>query len=103
MTVPIRELVGPLPLDRMLRIDVVVDTGRWRRTVRTIWSSDKRSWDIRGIGHGYEIFDWSLELVFDDYWVGLRCSRPASGQRVLDFDVVRELIEIVEGAAARPR
>jgi hypothetical protein len=91
---PSRALIEQLPLEQLIRIDVAVETGTWRKAVRTIWT---REAGFLGVPDSrYESFEPSIEFVFPDHWIGLRCSRQSGGQRVLDLDVLHEVIELLE-------
>jgi hypothetical protein len=101
MGAPIPGILEGLRLDGLVRIDAALE-GDWNPTVRTVWTRDagRRTPDEPLPSH--PSFKPSLELYFDDHWVGIHCYRCIDGRNVFDGELAQAVIGFIEAKLRVP-
>jgi len=88
-------IVREISLSGLRRIDVALE-GNWSPTVVTVWSKEKGLLGFFKVVRSHPTFKPSLELYFDDAWLGIHCYRRTEGQNVFDEEFARRVIKYVE-------
>jgi hypothetical protein len=88
-------IVREIMLNTIQRIDVGLE-GNWSPTVVTVWSREHGE-----IGFSEAILSHpdnkpSLELYFEDSWLGIHCFNRINGKNVFDEVFATRIIEFVE-------
>jgi hypothetical protein len=91
----IRALIRRLSLDELVRIDAGLE-GAWSETVTTVWTRERGLLGFGGVPAGHSAHVPSLELMFPNYWVGVRCFVRDRDQNVFDETFARAVIDLVE-------
>jgi hypothetical protein len=91
----IRALIGRLSLDELVRIDAGLD-GAWSDTVTTVWTRERGLLGFGGAPTGHSDQVPSLELMFPNYWVGVRCFVRDRDRNVFDETFATAVIDLVE-------
>jgi hypothetical protein len=97
----LRQIFEGLPWFKLLRIDAAFE-GDWNATVRTVWSRNRDVVDLPDETWGTDRFQPSVELIFDDTWLGIRCTRSVDGLNVLDVERAAAIIDHVLGLRTAP-
>jgi hypothetical protein len=92
-------LLSACRLEDLTRIDVGLE-GDWSTTVQVAWTRADGSLNPEEHRLEHEAFKPSLELYFDNGWIGLHCSRRVGGMNVLDVSFLKRVIDTVEAALA---
>jgi hypothetical protein len=79
-------------LTDLLRIDIGLE-GNWAETVTTVWTREGGFRGFASAARQHRTYRPSIELVFSEGWIGLRCDRQAGSLYVLDEQVAREIID----------
>ncbi len=95
----LRQIFEGLPWSKLRRIDAAFE-GDWNATVRTAWSRDSDVVDLPDETWVTDRFQPSIELIFDDTWLGIRCTRSVGGMNVLDVDRAAAIVNYVLSARA---
>ena len=90
-------LLSACKLDDFTRIDVGLE-GDWSATVQAAWTRTDGSLNLVEHRLEHEAFKPSLELYFDNGWIGLHCFRRVGGMNVLDVALLKHVIGAVETA-----
>jgi len=91
----IPNLVKSIPLDGILRIDVALE-GDWNPSVVTVWSRKAGFNGFSEIIESHPNYKPSLELYFQDMWLGIHCFNRTNGKNVFNKDFASQIIEYVE-------
>ena len=92
----LRQVLEGQPWSKLRRIDAAFE-GDWNATVRTVWSQDEDIVDLPDETWATDRFQPSIELIFDDTWLGIRCARSAEGLNVLDVERAVAIVHYVLG------
>lgn len=92
-------LLSACDLHCLTRIDVGLE-GDWSPTARAVWTREDGTLSLGGIVREHATLKPSLELYFDDGWIGIHCYRRVESSIVLDEDLLRKVIDQVEAAMA---
>lgn len=95
---PIQEVLGKIALNRLCRVDVGLE-GDWSGTVVPVWTRADGFLGFDGVSRSHAFHRPSLELYFDDGWIGLRCCRHEGGEHVFDEGLARAVLDWVEERA----
>ena len=95
-------IVREISLDKIQRIDLALE-GNWSPTVVTVWSREQGV-----IGFADAILTHpdnkpSLELYFEDSWLGIHCFNRIDGQNVFDEEFATRIIEYIESRCKMDR
>ena len=90
-----RSLIESLSLDGLTRIDAALE-GDWSGTVSTVWTRDHGLLGFGAVPQSHPEYVPSIELIFADCWVGLRCSAREDDRNVFDEALARRIIDLVE-------
>lgn len=91
----LRAVVASLSLDELVRIDAALE-GDWSGSVSTVWTRGGGLLGFGGAPKCHPRHHPSIELIFPNHWVGLRCSVHDGEQNVFDETLARTLIDLVE-------
>ena len=92
----LRQVLDGLDWSKLRRIDCAFE-GDWNASVCTVWSSDNEVVDLPDATWATDRFNPSLELIFDDTWLGIRCTRAVDGLNVLDVERATAIVDHVLG------
>ncbi len=90
-------LLSVCQLADLTRIDVGLE-GDWNPTVTTVWTSEEGRLALADVVREHASFKPSLELYFEDGWIGLHCFRRTANVNVLDEERLLRVIRDVEVA-----
>lgn len=79
-----------------LRRIVLSLEGDWNARVRPVWTREAGFLGFSGVARQHPEYKPSLELYFEDYWVGCHCFRRVHGQNEFDEEKARQMIDHVE-------
>ncbi len=82
-------------LDGLTRIDVGME-GDWNPSVVTVWSRDRGLLGFDRVARRHHVFKPSIELYFEDGWIGVHCYTRIDDQNHFDESKAREIICMVE-------
>lgn len=90
-------LLSACRLDDIARIDIGLE-GDWSNTVQVVWTRNDGALSLEEplLEHGS--FKPSLELYFDNGWIGLHCFRRVGDKNVPDVALLKRVIGTVETA-----
>jgi hypothetical protein len=91
----IRALIGRLSLDALVRIDAGLE-GDWSDTATIVWTRERGLMGFGGVPTSHSDYVPSLELMFPNYWVGVRCFVRDRDQNVFDETLATAVIDLVE-------
>jgi hypothetical protein len=86
---PLPKLLEEISLTNLHRIDVALE-GDWSSTVVTVWTRKNRFLGF------HEVFKPSVELYFDNSWVGIHCFKRVDNMNVFDKELALRIIDYVE-------
>jgi hypothetical protein len=66
------EFLAGISITGITRIDVALE-GDWNATVKTVWTRDRGFLGFTDIHRSHPNFRPSIELYFDDHWIGIHC------------------------------
>jgi len=66
-----------------------------------VWSRDAGLIGFESVAAPHPTFKPSLELYFEDTWVGIHCYRRVGDENVLDEELARDVIRYVEQTLKR--
>ncbi|MCP4660069.1 MAG: hypothetical protein GY856_32100 [bacterium] len=78
------------------RIDVSLE-GDWSALVTSVWTREAGLVGFSAVARRHPTHKPSLELYFEDYWVGCHCFRRVHGENVFDEELARRIIDHIEG------
>jgi hypothetical protein len=91
----IRGLVEELSLEELVRIDAALE-GDWSHSVTTVWTRKRGLLGFGGVPTGHPEHVPSIELMFPNYWVGVRCFVRDREQNAFDETLARAVVDLVE-------
>ena len=91
----LRPLLSASPLEDLIRIDLGLE-GDWSASVRVAWTRAHGTQRLDGRQLEHSSFKPSLELYFVDGWIGMHCYRRVADKYVLDVELLKSVIELVE-------
>ena len=89
------KLLEEISLTNLHRIDVALE-GDWSSTVVTVWTRKDRFQGLSEVRMSHEVFKPSVELYFDNSWVGIHCFKRVDNMNVFDKELVLRIIDYVE-------
>jgi hypothetical protein len=91
----IPEILQDIPLERLKRIDLALE-GDWNKTVIEVWQRKTGflGWRQKTLNHPE--FKPSLELYFQDSWVGIHCFKRTEDLNVFDWEKGEKIIQFIE-------
>jgi len=92
-------LLSACRLDDLKRIDLGLE-GDWSATVQVAWTRADGTLNLDEHRLEHEAFKPSLELYFDNGWIGLHCFRTIGSTNVLDVALLKRVVDTVEAALA---
>ena len=95
----IDEVIQTLPKDELTRIDVGLE-GDWSGTVVTVWSRDIGLIGFDGVTKEHKEFKPSIELYYEDSWLGFHCYSRIDDMNVFDERAAMQAISLVESVLA---
>ena len=91
----IRGLVEELSLEELVRIDAALE-GDWSHSVTTVWTRKRGLLGFGRVPTGHPEHVPSIELMFPNYWVGVRCFVRDREQNAFDETLARAVVDLVE-------
>lgn len=88
-------VLSEISLTGLKRIDVSLE-GDWSARVTSVWAREAGFLGFSAVARQHPTHKPSLELYFEDYWVGCHCFRRVHGQNVFDEELARRIIDHVE-------
>jgi hypothetical protein len=88
-------LIEKLPLEGLVRIDAALE-GDWSHSVTTVWTCERGLLGFGEVRTGHPEHIPSIELMFPNYWLGVRCFVRAREQNVFDETFARTVIDLVD-------
>ena len=92
-------LLSACQLGDLKRIDVGLE-GDWSPTVEVFWTREAGVLNRSDIVLQHVSYKPSLEVYFENGWIGLHCFRRAAGRNVLDRALLQRIVDAVEAALA---
>ena len=92
---PLPKLLEEISLTNLHRIDVALE-GDWSSTVVTVWTRKDRFLGLSEVRMSHEVFKPSVELYFDNSWVGIHCFKRVDNMNVFDKELGLRIIDYVE-------
>jgi hypothetical protein len=89
------KLLEEISLTNLHRIDVALE-GDWSSTLVTMWTIKDRFLEFSEDQMSHEVFKPSVELYFDNSWVGIHCFKRIKNMNVFDKELALEIIDYVE-------
>jgi hypothetical protein len=89
------ELIERLSLDDLVRVDVGLE-GDWSPSVTTVWTREHGLLGFDEAPHGHGRHIPSVELIFPEHWVGLRCFVREADRNIFDERLARAVVDLVE-------
>ncbi|MDE1873594.1 MAG: hypothetical protein KGI04_00535 [Candidatus Micrarchaeota archaeon] len=83
-----------IPLKGIRRIDAALE-GNWNSTVTPIWDRKSGTSGFSKVIKWHKKYKPSIELYFDDYWIGLHCYKKKEGKNVFDEKLALKVIDYV--------
>ncbi|NIQ39761.1 MAG: hypothetical protein GTN81_14405 [Proteobacteria bacterium] len=91
-------ILTDLSYEDLARIDVAME-GDWNATVVTVWSRERGLLGFSRVSRSHPTYKPSLELYFEDTWVGIHCFKRIDNQNVFDEELAIKVIASVEKAS----
>jgi hypothetical protein len=91
----VQELIARLALDDLVRIDVGLE-GDWSPSVATVWTRGHGMSGFDAAPRGHHEHIRSVELIFPEHWVGMRCFVRKADRNAFDERLARTIVELVE-------
>ncbi len=91
----IPQVVKLLNLSNIKRIDYSME-GDWNANIVVIWERKKGVLDYSGITRSHYIHKPTIELYFENHWVGLHCYKNVEGNNLFDEDYALLIIKYIE-------
>ena len=91
----IPKLIRDISLNKLKRIDVGLE-GNWNSSVVTIWTRNEGLIDSCRFNESDTVYKPSLELYFEDGWIGIHCYKQLSNRNVFNRDFALKIIQFVE-------
>jgi len=92
---PLPKLLEEISLTNLHRIDVALE-GDWSATVVTVWTRKERFLGLSEVRMFHEVLKPSVELYFDNSWVGMHCFKRIDNMNVFDKELALRIIDYVE-------
>jgi hypothetical protein len=89
-----RILTG-ISLDYLVRVDAALE-GDWNATVVTVWTRADGLVGFESVTTSHPTFKPSLEIYFEDGWLGIHCYDRVDERNVFDEQMARHLIHHIE-------
>lgn len=88
-------ILQSIPLEGIVRIDAGLE-GDWSGSVVPVWTRAEGRLRFDDVVRVHARYRPSLELYFDEAWVGMHCYRRQGGENVFDEDLALEVIRWIE-------
>jgi len=89
------KILKEISVQDLERIDVGLE-GDWSATVVTVWSKKRGLLGFSKVTRSHSRCKPSLELYFENTWVGIQCFTRIDNQNVFDEELAIKVIEYVE-------
>lgn len=89
-----------LSLEAVDRITASLE-GDWSANEVEVWRRDGVGMDLSKVVRRHAVHRPSLELHSAEVWIGVRCFARLDGENVLDEELAREIVCLVEAAVTR--
>ncbi len=89
------KIIKEISLAHLKRIDVALE-GNWNSTVSTVWSREKGFLGFSHIVQSDSKYIPSLELYFEDSWIGIHCYKRIDDLNIFDEKFTFKIIEFIE-------
>ena len=86
-------LVKEMPIRDMKRIDVALE-GNWNPTVTAVWSRERGFIGFGKVKKEHSKYKPSIELYFDDYWIGIHCYKRIKNKNIFDQEFALKIIKL---------
>ena len=90
-----QKILSAISLHGLQRIDAALE-GNWNPTVTTIWTRERGFIGFDRIIRADPKLKPSLELYFENHWIGLHCYKEIDRQNVFDETLAEQIIEYIE-------
>lgn len=91
----IPDVVKKIHLGDLLRIDVALE-GNWSPTVATVWTRDNGFIDFLKVKKSHKVFKPSIELYFEDFWIGIHCFERIGNKNIFDEKLAMNIIDFID-------
>ena len=91
----IPSIVREISLDGIQRVVAALE-GYWNPTMVTVWTRDKGALGFSTVTLTHSTFKPSLELYFENAWLGIHCFNRINGENVFDEEFAVKLLEYVQ-------
>lgn len=91
----IPEIVKNQSYSGLSRIDVGME-GNWNPTVTTVWERSKGLIGFDKVARKHLEYKPSLELYYEDGWIGVHCHRNEKDQHEFDEILALRIIQYIE-------
>jgi len=88
-------IVCEISLDKIKKIVVALE-GDWNPTMVTVWTREKGMLGFSNVTRTHSSHKPSLELYFEDTWLGIHCFNRIDDKNVFDEEFAIQIIEYVE-------
>ncbi len=89
------KILKEISVQGLERIDVGLE-GDWSPTVVTVWSRETGLLGFSKVTRSHPRCKPSLELYFENAWVGIQCFKRIDNQNVFNEELAIKVIEYVE-------
>lgn len=90
-----QKILDDISLHNLKRIDAALE-GNWNPTVTTIWTRERGFIGFDSVIRSDSELKPSLELYFENHWIGLHCYREIDQQNVFDEPLAIRIIEYID-------
>lgn len=101
MTEKIPTIIQEISLDTIQRIDLGLE-GDWSPTVVTTWTRENGFIGFEEAVHSHPKHQPSLELYFENTWLGIHCFNRINGQNIFDQAFAFNIIQYIEQMLCKP-
>ena len=91
----IPEIFSSIPLRGILGIDIALE-GDWSPTVVKVWSRDSGSIGFTKVVESHPLHKPSIELYFQDFWLGIHCFTRENDVDVFDKSIVKKWLNMLK-------
>ncbi|MFC1534186.1 hypothetical protein ACFL7M_12560 [Thermodesulfobacteriota bacterium] len=88
-------IVREISLNGIQRVVAALE-GDWNPTMVTVWTCNKGKFGFSKVTRTHSIYKPSLELYFENVWLGIHCFNRINGENVFDEKFALQILEYVE-------
>ena len=88
-------IISEISLKEIQKVVVGLE-GNWNPTVVTIWTRDKGSLGFSRVIRTHPSFKPSMELYFENTWIGIHCYNRSNGKNIFDEEFAARILDYIE-------